>query len=238
MYFGQILTDKIVQVNDRLRIDASKSFSNSSDAVVSVRIKPEATESFYDAFLASDPSDKAYWFLDWAYGSDGTKTIELEITYGSGPTVQVFTKDIEVIAEAQDMLFSEDMDLIGYQHDVMKYLPHERSSWKFVHRTSQKEILDYLDEKGIVNEDGSKITKDQITDKSEVRATSTFKTLRIIYESMSNAPDDFFMKRAWHWRKYEDAAILRCVERIDFNKDGDITKDEVNSNLMITAGRA
>ena len=217
----------------------SKSFQTGLDSVVSVKIKPESTASFINAYLVSEPENKDYWFIDYVYSTDGIKTIELEIKYGAGPSTATETKQITVLSELNDYLFSSDAELIGYQHDIMKYLPEYRSSWNFCHRISQNEILAYLDESGKVNEDGSKITKDQIVDLSEVRALATFKTLRIIYESLSNAPDDFFIKRASHWASYEAKAQLRCVSRIDFNKNGIIDKpEEVESNLMIQAGRA
>jgi hypothetical protein len=121
----------------------------------------------------------------------------------------------------------------------MKYLPEHRSSWNFCHRLAQKEILDYLDESGKVNEDGSKLTKDQIVDVSEVNALATFKTLRIIYESMSNAPDDFFIKKAKFWSEYEAKANLRCVSRFDYDKNGTVDiPDEVSNNTIIMTPRA
>jgi hypothetical protein len=239
MFFPIITTDKIVQVGDRFRILADKSFQNGNDPVISVLIKPGASESFYQAYNALDTADKSYWYLDWSYATSGAKTVELQITYGPTltPTVKTSSFSVQCVTEAEDYLFSSDADLIGYQHDIMKYLPEHRSSWIFVHRITQKEILDYLDQKGRVNADGSKITKDQIVDLSEVRATATFKTLRIIYESMSNAPDDFFMKRAGHWRKYEEAALLKCVDRIDFDKNGTIEDKEIETNVSILAVR-
>jgi hypothetical protein len=238
MIFGKIRTDSVVQVFDKIRIDCTKSFWVTNVGISNVEIRPEASESFYQVINTSEPENTDYWFLDWAYSTAGTKQITLRITYGVSSTVIDFNKSIQVITEAEDNLFSQDADLIGYQHDIMKYLPEGRSSWNFVHRVAQREILDYLDEKGVVNEDQSKITKDQIVDLTEVRAWSTFKTLRIIYESMSNAPDDFFFKRAEHWSKHEESAKLRCVTRLDFNKDGVIDNSkEVQSNNFIVARR-
>jgi hypothetical protein len=237
MIFGKIKLDDVIQVADKVRISASNSFWVQSVDITSVEIKPEASEGFYSAFMATDPEDTSQWFLDWAYATAGSKEITLKITYGLTPTVVEFTKTVLVVTEAEDYLFSTDADLLGYQHDIMKYLPEGRSSWNFVHRTAQAEIITYFDEKGLVNEDGSKITKDQVVDLSEVRALATFKTLRIIYESMSNQPDDFFMKRAEHWEKYEKGAQLRCVTRLDYSKNGQLEKEETGSNLFIIARR-
>ena len=97
-------------------------------------------------------------------------------------------------------------------------------------------ILAYFDEEGLVNDDGTKITEAQVTDLSEVKELSIFKTLRLIFESISNAPDDYFMKKSVHWGKYERQAQLRCVTRIDFDKDGN-TDSAARDNNTISAGR-
>lgn len=225
--------DNIIQVGEMLRINASRSFKTSNEgAFTAVKIKPSAAEAFYDVGILTESQT---WYLDWVYSAAGTHLITVRLE--NALTFAEVTLSVNVVLAADDKLFSTDVDLIGYQHDIMKFLADGRSTWNFVHRVAQTEILAYLDEVGKVNEDGTKITKDQIVDISEVKQLSLFKTLRIIYESMSNASDDFFMKRASHWRKYEESAQLRCVARIDFDKNGTIEDSEVVSNVMIIAGR-
>lgn len=233
MIFPVLELDKKIQAGEVLRISAVKSFLTVGEgAVTAVKIKPGAAESFYTIGATTEVMT---WFLDWAFDVAGTYDVTLRIETASN--FKEVTKQIEVITEATDALFSTDVDLLGYQHDIMKYLADGKSSWNFCHRVAQQEILSYFDEIGLVNEDGTKIGKEQVVDITEVKNLSIFKTLRIIFESMSNAPDDFFIKRAEHWNKYEKQAQLRCVNRLDFNKSGSLDDNEVSSNLNISVAR-
>jgi hypothetical protein len=233
--FCKINIDELYQVNEKVRISGAETFETLDTLAYSkVEISPDITGIYYD--LGADVlSDKSLWFLDWSYGSAGVYQVGVKLT--EGLNVHIFTKDITILTEAQDKLFSDDSDLISYQNDIMKYLPESRSSWNFVIRRAQEEILSWIDEKGFVNSDQTKVTKDQILDVSEVKDLSIFKSLRIIYSSLSNALDDFFQKKATFWEAYEKRAELRCVLRLDTSKTGDAGSQEVINQTTIYARR-
>jgi hypothetical protein len=238
MIFPIIECDKVIQVGDKFRISCAKSYKTLNEAAfVEVRIKPSAADSFITVATGSTVLPVDNWYLDWTYDSAGTKTITVEIDNGLGPTTTTATLDVSVITEAIDKLFSSDDDLKKHQHDITSYVPPGRATWKFVHRRSQELILSYFDEEGRVNDDGTKITKDQVVDLSEVKELSVYMTLRLIFESISNSPDDYFIKKAKYWEVYELKAKQRAVTRLDFDKDGNTDLDVVVDNFTIKAGR-
>jgi hypothetical protein len=237
MIFPIIECDPIIQVGDKVRISAIKTFKNPGDtAFLEVRIKPSAADSFVVVATGTGILPQDNWFLDWSYSSAGTKTITVEVDT-VGPITTTKTLDVSVITEATDKLFSSDADLVKHQHDILNYVPPGRSSWKFAHRRAQELILAYIDEQGRVNDDETKVTKDEIIDLSEVKELSVYTTLRLIFESISNSPDDYFMKKAKHWETYELKAKQRAWTRIDFDKDGDTDQDNPVDNYTIKAGR-
>ena len=67
--FGNLHLEEKVQVNEKTRIDCTKSFISDEAAISLVRIKPEDGGSFVTV-----TSDK---YLDWAYETAGTKTATL-----------------------------------------------------------------------------------------------------------------------------------------------------------------
>ena len=72
MIFPVLSHESIVQVDDKTRLDASKSFSNSADITL-VEIDPDGTGTFYDITNVDG------WYLDMVYGVEGDKTITLRI---------------------------------------------------------------------------------------------------------------------------------------------------------------
>ena len=76
---------------------------------------------------------------------------------------------------------------------------------------------------------GNKLTQDAIIDVSEVKLWSTYLTLTIIFEGISNAVDDVFMQKAI---KYKSAALEardKAFIRLDLNGDGIQEKGEALS---------
>lgn len=237
MIFPIIECDPVIQVGDKVRISCAKSYKTINEtAFLAVRIKPSGADSFITVATGGTVLPADNWYLDWAYDSAGTKTITVEID-NVGPITTTATLDVTVITEAADKLFSKDSDLVKHQHDILQYVPSGRASWKYVARRAQELILSYFDEEGRINDDGTKISKDQVIDLSEVKELSVYMTLRLIFESISNSPDDYFMKKAKHWEVYELKAKQRAITRLDFDKDGDTAEDSPIDNFTIKAGR-
>lgn len=218
MIFPYIECEALVQSGDRTRIIAEKSFFTPDEADVSlVRIKPDGAAAFYN--VTNEDPEK--WYLDWAYSTDGDKTITLEITTdGAAETV---TKSISVIDSEDDKLFSSDSNLIGHEQDILKYVRAGRNSFKDIHRRSQELILQYFNDQRIYKEDGSKITKDDLLDKEEVREWSTYQTLVLIMKSLTVSPDDIYSQKA---NFYEKLLIQsKGKSAISFDRDGDSVAD-------------
>jgi hypothetical protein len=213
--FPNLIAETTVQVNDRLRLDASKSFASKDEAAITaVEIEPEAAAGFISVFSTKQND----WFLDWEYATDGAKAITVRITTDGAPVSRAFT--VNAITSANDKLFSNDADLQIHEVNILKWLPDGKNSFKYLHRRAQDLIIAWLDEQGFVNVFDTKFDKNDILDIEEVRQWSTFMVLKLIFESISNSVDDVFDQKA---RKYHSEELIhkkRAVLRIDIDGDG------------------
>lgn len=219
MIFPSLTLEKVLQVNDKTRFDASRSFVNNSETVTDVLIEADTGEGFISVF--NSDSDK--WYLDWAYETDGTKNVTVRVITDVSSKDRAYT--IDVITADDDSLFSSDSDLIPYETDILRYLPKGKNSYLYAHRKAQEIIIAYLDEQRIWNNDGSRITKEDIaaiTD-NEVRTQfnqwSTFQTLLIIFESIQVSSGDIFQEKKAEYMMLRDGARKRSALRLDLDKD-------------------
>jgi hypothetical protein len=220
--FGVLELEDVVQVGDKTRLSGVKSFVSKDEAAITlVRIKPESTGSFVTVSGVSLTYKD--WYLDWSYATSGTKTVTIEITAGS---VQTFTRNIEVVSEADDKLLSKDADLIAYEPDILKWVPSGRSSFLNLHRASQRLILDWLDSIRIWRNDGTKLTKDDISVTDDLKQLSAFLTLEMIFFGLSNKVDDTFLQKAKLYYSRAEGVKNRGRIQADFNGDGDLDSGE------------
>lgn len=218
--FGYLELENTVQLSDKTRLSAIKSYvSKDNVAITLVRIKPSAADSFIDV-TGSAPINSQNWFLDWQYTSAGTKTVTLEITAG---TTDTFTQDIVAVTSTTDHLFSSDKDLTAKEPDILKWVPAGRNSWLNVHRAVRDLILDWLDSQNITRDDGSKLVASDILVTEEVKQLSTYWTLALIYEGITNRPDDIFRQKADKY--YELVNIKKGRGRIQADLNGDAVAD-------------
>lgn len=224
--FGNLELEKIIQVSDKTRLDAKKSFVSKDEAAITmVEIEPEAGNGFIDVSGSSSPLDSDDWFLDWEYsGATRTVTVSLRITTDGAP--ETFTETIEVITEADDKLFSGDQDIMALENNILRYVKPGRNTFKDFHRKSQTLILDWLNDLGVRTFEREKITKDNVVELDEVRKWSERMTLRLIFQSISNKVDDVFALKAAEYEKLEADARNRSEIRLDLNNDGTIDKNE------------
>lgn len=215
MIFPNLEVEPVVQVLDKTRLDASKTFTTPNEAAISlIRIKPSATDSFIDV--------TSLMYLDWAYLTDGNKTVTVEVTTDGAPVT--ITKDISVLTEANDYLFSNDSDLVDKESDILKWVSPGRASFKDKHRAAQKLIVSYLNDiKGFRDASDNRLTKASLIDKEEVRQWSVFLTLRLIFQSLSNAVDDVFDKKSRYYSDFEELYKNKSLLVLDLN--GDNVKD-------------
>ena len=154
----------------------------------------------------------------------GNKIITVTASNGTDTDTKYFY--LKAYSEAGDYLFCNDGDLIAHEPDIMSWVQDGRSSFKNVYRRTQKLIIAWLDEKGYCNVYGDKYTKRDIIDLEEVRQWATFKSLRLIFQGLSNSVEDVFATKAKLYEGYEIAARQRVILRLDTNKDGQVEDTE------------
>jgi hypothetical protein len=212
--FSNLEIEPILQQNDKSRLDARKSFVSSGEAAITlVEIQPESSEIFYD--VTSD------LYLDWQFSTTGTKNVVVRITTDGAP--ETYTEDLEVIDAATDKLFSNDANIVSNEPDILNYVREGRNSFLDLHRVAQNEILDWLDEHRIWDENDDRLTKAAITDIIEVQDWSKYLTLKLIFEGLSNATDDIFHEKALRYKNRMESARNRGSLRLDI--DGDAVAD-------------
>lgn len=229
MRFPKLTLETTIQVDDKIRLDASKSFATTDETITDVEIQPEAAEAFISVYNTDE--DKRY--LDWAYETDGAKVVSVRLTTNAGTKTKTY--DVDVLTEADDALFSTDNDLFPYEPNIHKYLPRGKSSFIYAHRASQKKILAYLDEQRIWKDDRTRYTKTDIVDKEEFRRWSIFQTLLIIFESIQVNSADIFQEKRIGYEKDMYEARNRAALRLDRDGDGntdDPPYDNVSTRMI------
>lgn len=233
--FGTIDLETTVQVNEKTRLDASRSFVTQNEADVSlVEIKPSDADSYITVsgtgILQED------WYLDWIYSSAGAKTVSLRITTNGAP--QVFTSIITVVTVAADALFATDDDLSKFEPDIKKWLPAGKSTWNFVHRKVQDKILTELYKSRIFDSNGDKLTKAAVVNTAEVREWAVYMALSIIFTGISNTTDDVFHQKSLEYEKKSKVFMNYSLNVLQLDYDGDGTlenseKLDFRSTLLV-----
>ena len=234
MIFPSLSYETVLQVEDKTRLLAANSFSNGSETITDVLIRPEASESFISVFN----SDKDKWFLDWAYITDGIKTITVRVTTDITPGGRDRDFSINIITPEDDTLFSGDSDLLSWEPKILNYLPKGKNSFLYAHRKAQDLIISYLDEQRIWNSDGTRVTKEQIAGQAddEIREQfkqwSIFQTLLIVFGSIQVSDDDIFEDKKERYESYMKSARNRSALRLDLNKDGEINSNPIDIRTL------
>ena len=221
MLFPKIGAESVLQVNDKTRISGTRSYVSKDEAALTVvEIEPETGAGFIDVFSTSYKN----WYLDYEYATDGAKVVTLRVDNGSTPVTSSFT--INVLTVADDNLFSSDDDISTVKTDVLRWLPSGKSSFKYVHRRAQTELMKFFDSIGKTDIDGLELTKAAIVDINEVKLWSTYLSLMLISNDFQNDVDDVFRAQVegfnsemLRWRK--DAFV-----RLDIDGDGIVNKHE------------
>jgi len=215
--FPKIECDDVVQVSDKFRIDCTKSYLSKGEAAISlVEIEPEVGSGFIA--VTGSPIAAKNWFLDWEYAASGVKTVGVRVTTNAVPVT--LTTQVEVVTAEDDKLFSSDSDLVSIEHNILKYVPEGRSSFKYIHREAQKQILEWLYINGFRGTGNTRLTKENVIDVSEVRFWSKYLALRLIFQDLSNAPEDVFDKKSKLYQRDEHKWRENSGLKLDFNGDG------------------
>ncbi len=147
-----------------------------------------------------------------------TKKITLTIENDDGS--KTITREIEVVSELADNLFSTDDRMRKHESDVMRYLPEGRATFKDIHRRAQTLILAWLDTNGFIDNRGYKLTLARFTDVEEMTEWATMMALRILFESNKTAKDDIFSIKTKKYEGLEDFYRARATIKVDLNRDG------------------
>ena len=229
--FVDIKCDSIVQINEKIRFDFTKSFVPkpyvTATDIVFIQVLPTPGGTWipiHDATGTEAPKLQVKdWYFDWVYTSardavDGVQTFSVKFTSNQDDDVEN-SIDVILTTPDDDNLFSNDNDLIKYEPDILRWLPDGRSTWNYLHRRAQDRILSYLFEHGYKNSDGSPFTKSQILEKYDVKEWSTFLTLKLIFGSITNSKDDVFLDKMRFYENLEGRVATTNI-RVDINSDG------------------
>lgn len=220
--FGHLELESIVQIGDKTRLNATKSFyTKGTNPFDQVKISPEVGVALIDVKGSGAAKE---WFLDWQYLTAGVKTVQLQVKSGNETTN--YYKTITVISETDDKLLSADADLIQYEPDILKWIPAGRDTFLNVHRASQKLILDWLDSIRVWRSDGTKLTKADIKLTDDLNQLSIYLTLELIFMGISNKSDDVFLVKAKEYRAKAEDVKNRGRIQADFNGNGVLDQGE------------
>lgn len=226
--FGILETEKILQVADKTRLNAVKTFlAKGASPITTVEIQPEASE----VFVAVTGLSQKDWFLDWIYQAAGMKLVTLRVTQ-QDLTVSETSQMIEVVTESQDLLWSKDSDLQTYEADILKWMPEGKSTFNFVHRRAQSLILDWLDEIRVYKNNGQRLAKEDMQFTEDLNRLSTMWALELIFQSLSNRPDDVFATKSTYYQGKRREAQSRGRIQADFN--GNALEDINDNNDMLS----
>jgi hypothetical protein len=224
MIFLSCIRESLVQVNDKTRIDVSKSFVSGS-GITAISIKPEASGAFIPVYN----SNQAKWFLDWAYATSGTKVVTVQATDGVSTVSQNF--ELEVITEASDNLYSSDEQIFSIESELKRYIPDGKNSFKNIHREAQSRILNYLDRKRIWASNGEPYTKDQVNLNGELSKWSLYEAMFIIYSDLFVSVGDKFAEKINQYKDLRNSERDRASIRIDKDNSGTFDSNEEIQDL-------
>tara|TARA_R110000787_G_scaffold90544_1_gene191072 strand:- start:767 stop:1498 length:732 start_codon:yes stop_codon:yes gene_type:complete len=228
MIFPSLTLETIIQLEDKTRLDASLSFisGGGAETITDVLIQPETSETFITVFN----TDNERWFLDWAYATEGEKTVIVKVITDVDLVGRTRSYTVDAISKEDDGLFSDDADLYPYEPNIISDVPNGKNSYLYAHRKAQDKIIAYLDEQRIWHDDGSRYTKQElaliaVTDSEilkQFNMWSTFETLLIIFESNQVSTNDVFQEKKSEYEAQRNSARSRSALRLDANKDGAI----------------
>ena len=227
--FPLVKMDTLVFTGDKIRIDVSDSVitPNETFATVSHEVSFDSGVTWFNV--------TAKKIIDWIYSTEGTKNVQVRITSNEGSTTSSFALLVYDITTAK--LFSNDMDLYMYEQDIDAILPKRWSSWNIIHYAAQKWILDWLDEKRVVDQDGNKYTINDFLEPQEVKQLSCYKTLEFIFESNSNVTGDISSIKRDKYRALANEKASRAQLKLDFNKNNESETLERTDLLTVMVNR-
>lgn len=237
MIFPSMTFETVLQVEEKTRLDASRSFVTDDETITDVLIQPSSGDAFISVF---NGGDNEKWFLDWAYDVDEFKDVAIQIVADSGSKTKTYMAGINVLTEEIDALLSTDNDILPFEPKIHRYLPRGKNSFIYAHRKAQERIVAYLDEQRIWKNDSSRYTKLDLSTvvdpefKEQFRQWSSFETLLIIFESFQVSSGDLFQEKKLDYTTLRNSARTRSALRLDQDGDGelDITPYDIRTTRL------
>lgn len=221
MIFTNLISEDILQVNDKARFSMEKSFTTPDEGnILEIEISFDGA-NYIDVYKAEYPRK---WFTDYAYDTAGEKDIKVKITTDIGFTEDIYK--INIISAIDDALFSKDSQLFNHESELINLMPKGKNSYKNKHRSAQEKVMRYLDGEGVRFLDGEPFGKLDLVDNIYISEWSTYLTLSLIFQDLVVKPDDINKKKVNHYNKMLTNAIKNAFIRMDFNKDGEIKPSE------------
>ena len=143
---------------------------------------------------------------------------------------------LKLYSEYGDRLFCSDSDLQRHENDILQWVEAGRNSHKNVIRRAQKIIMEWIAGQGYLNVYGDPITKWDLIDLDEVRQWSTYLSLSLLFQSLSNSADDVFDRKSLYYKNKYSEARMRFI-KLDLDKDGVADTDEYLSTFNGTVVR-
>ena len=236
--FPSMTFETVLQIDEKTRLDASRSFVTDDEVITDILIQPSASDPFISVYNGGD-ADK--WVIDWAYELDSFKDVAVQIVAVSGSKTKTYMAGINVLTEEIDALLSTDNDILPFEPKIHRYLPRGKNSFIYAHRKAQERIIAYLDEQRIWKNDNSRYGKldlSTVTDpefKEQFRQWSSFETLLIIFESFQVSSGDLFQEKKLEYTALRNSARTRSALRLDQDGDGelDITPYDIRTTRMV-----
>ena len=214
MIFPNVIVEEKLQVNDKTRLDATKTYISKDEAAITL-VEIDPGDGSYIDVTGSIYRD---WYLDWEYSTAGSKTVNVRVTTDGVPVISSNT--LTIISVVDDNLFSNDAQLTSIEEEILKYVKPGRNSFLNVHRKAQEIIMSEIDSRGVLNSDGTKILISQIVELEDFSKWSGYIVLGLVYNDLSNSVDDKFADKARSYRRKEEFYRDKSFIRIDFDKDG------------------
>lgn len=160
------------------------------------------------------------------------KAILLTITDGVTPDSQ--TLYMNIYSRSGDNLFSTDADIAVHKSDIMKWTEVGRNTFKKYHRYAQDEIIDYARRSGVIDIDGNPLELVNYTNAIDLKKWSTFTTLRLIMDDISNSVGDIFELQARNFEGKEMRHRNMAFLRVDIDNDG---QADIGEGIKVRSAR-
>lgn len=225
--FAIMSFDKIVQVNEKVRFDLTKSFAPKGASAIS-KVEIDVGDSYVD--ITGSPVRSTNWIFDYVFATNGTKPIAVRLT-DALLAEQVFNFEIIVRLASEEKLLSTDQDLIGLEQDIMKWLPDSRSSFNYLHRKALAEILDWLDQVRLYKKDNTKLTADDLQYSNDLQQLSANWAMSLLYFDLSNKTDDKFWEKHLSYKSKVESLKARGRIQADYNGNEQLDPEETRQDF-------